>query len=739
MVVGIHKISAVAQEVAKFLKLHNWKEYTGHALRRTSATLLVDGGGDLPEAAQLERLTAVVTPHVLKDTEVGDQALWRNPTLKSHKRHGGWRSSTVAESYIEESRLNKENIAKRILRDVDDSGSTGPSVDIISNITSENNSTIAENVLDRLVRSKNGAIDGSGLFKFDADRYKKVLWKDVRVGDLIHLSNNEVVPADILLLRSSDPNGLCYIDTGHLDGETNLKQRQVARGFIEKQTTFEPSRFKSRIEVDPPTTKIYRFYGAMIHSSGERVPVGTNNLLLRECLLKNTDYVEGIVVYAGHETKAMLNNGGPRYKRSSLEKQMNQDVIWCVLTLVILCVIGAIGCKLWLNAYYHVGEPFISDRSKSHEAFLAFWTYVIILQILIPLSLYVTLEMCKIIQVYHIHNDVKLYDSMINKRTQCRALNITEELGQIQYIFSDKTGTLTENRMIFRNCSIAGIDYDHPKLVDEGKSLNDLTSLSVVCNQRLLADLSLSDASGEETTIQKQLHAARIQEFLLLLAVCNTVVCSHRPHVDLMNESGTIDQPFDGDSLDASSSNTQILNDRYTRLTESRSVTPSPPLNSNLYIETRRHVPCLPTITDTSPTTEFAVVDTKNTKSKKIGIPNLSFLSRKNGALNLTDEQKLKLTPSPKDSKPIFEAESPDELALVDAAYNYDCKLLKRSPTSVTVELPEDTRLDFEILQVLPFDSIRKCMSVIIRHPITKRIILYCKGADSTVLANMAP
>lgn len=62
---------------------------------------------------------------------------------------------------------------------------------------------------------------------------------------------------------------------------------------------FEPCKFKSRVEVEAPTTKIYRFHGAIIHPSGERVPVGTDNLLLRECLLKNTDFIEGIVVYAG--------------------------------------------------------------------------------------------------------------------------------------------------------------------------------------------------------------------------------------------------------------------------------------------------------------------------------------------------------------------------------------------------------------------------------------------------------
>lgn len=119
-----------------------------------------------------------------------------------------------------------------------------------------------------------------------SERYQKVIWQNVRVGDLVHLSNNETVPADILLLRTSNPHGVCYIDTCDLDGETNLKLREVVRGFTDKQQAFTPSKFTSRIEVDLPTTKIYRFHGALIHPSGERVPVSTENLLLRESRIK---------------------------------------------------------------------------------------------------------------------------------------------------------------------------------------------------------------------------------------------------------------------------------------------------------------------------------------------------------------------------------------------------------------------------------------------------------------------
>jgi phospholipid-translocating ATPase len=114
---------------------------------------------------------------------------------------------------------------------------------------------------------------------------------------------------------------------------------------------------------------------------------------------------------------------------------MNLDVVWCVVILVVLCIVGAAGCRFWLSAYTSVGPvPFLPVmQDPSYEGMLTFWTFIIILQVMIPLSLYVTIEMAKVGQVYHIMNDTKLYDSETNRIAECRALNITEELGQVSF------------------------------------------------------------------------------------------------------------------------------------------------------------------------------------------------------------------------------------------------------------------------------------------------------------------
>ena len=100
-------------------------------------------------------------------------------------------------------------------------------------------------------------------------------------------------------------------------------------------------------------------------------------------------------------------------------------------------------------------------------------------QVMIPLSLYVTIEIIKLGQVYFIHEDSQLYDKVTDKKLECRALNITEELGQVEYVFSDKTGTLTENNMVFRRCTIGGVDYDHELIAS--RSANGMWIWHVSC------------------------------------------------------------------------------------------------------------------------------------------------------------------------------------------------------------------------------------------------------------------
>ncbi|XP_037401030.1 probable phospholipid-transporting ATPase IF isoform X3 [Pygocentrus nattereri] len=332
---------------------------------------------------------------------------------------------------------------------------------------------------DWLRHKADNEVNGAPVFVVRSGGLVQTRSKNIRVGDIVRVAKDETFPADLVLLSSDRAEGTCHITTASLDGETNLKTHYAVPETAVSQSVSQLEALQAVVECQQPEADLYRFVGRItVTQQGEEIvrPLGPENLLLRGARLKNTKEIFGVAVYTGMESKMALNYKCKSQKRSAVEKSMNTFLIIYLGILLFEAILSTILKYAW-QAENKWDEPFYNEKTEQERnsskilKFISdFLAFLVLYNFIIPISLYVTVEMQKFLGSFFIGWDLDLYHEESDQRAQVNTSDLNEELGQVEYVFTDKTGTLTENEMQFRECSINGIKYQeiNGKLVPEG-------------------------------------------------------------------------------------------------------------------------------------------------------------------------------------------------------------------------------------------------------------------------------
>ena len=578
-------------------------------------------------------------------------------------------------------------------------------------------------------------------------KFHEIKWANLKVGDIVLVHEGEHFPADLLLLQWSDNYGTAYIQTMTLDGENVLKPRQSFTEVLDwmKKQSVGLQDLKFHLRWENPNNKIYQFEGQLSFEKPKLEPKKTtlSQFLLRGATLSNTDWVIGMVIYAGHDTKIIKNMGKRKYKQTHIEKTLN--IIWIILVAfqILLCLVVAIlsanytknnSLSLNSNGTYQGATYLFKSPGDSSDYYLqgiyGFITFFLLLSTIIPISLLVSLEIIKVIQGLFIIADVQMYSIQNDQKWKVMTFSLNEELGLITDIFTDKTGTLTSNEMVFKAWTVARAKYDKKSIryyeqskesshsgeekLSSQENINDKGDLSLDNDENVLLYMNKIIKNNQNEFYQYNEYKFGsiwittqidfLYYFWLGICWCHEVISISKSKQKLKRDH--YEDMLVSHKQDVEHSSSISLNKKNTN---------SKDKNSN--------------------NGDHQVVDdqiaqqniSENRNSEKDSNEhNLENDNFSISELDIDENEEL-----------VYHGMSPDEITLVNSAKKVGFEFRYRSNRKIEVKIMGQRKV-FNLLRIFPFTSDRKRMTIVIQDPDDlEYAISFTKGADN-VMKNLS-